>query len=78
MLKEYLQEVNQNFTKIIQVLEEAIKRRKLVQEEKDQLMKDKEELAVKLCDMKKDIRRLQEKSCALDGLDTLAEATRRI
>ena len=78
MLKEDLQEVNQNFAELIQVSEEAVKRRKLVQEEKDQLMKDKEELTVKLCDMKKDIRRLQAKSCALDGIDTFVEATRRI
>ena len=41
-------------------------------------MKEKEELTVKLRGMKKDIRRLQAKSCALDGLATLAEATRRI
>ena len=61
MLKEYLQEVNQNFVEPIQVSEEAVKRRKMVQEEKDQLMKDKEELTVKLCGMKKDIRRLQAK-----------------
>ena len=49
-----------------------------MQEEKDQLMKDKEELTVKLHAMKKDVRRLQVNSCALDGLATLAEATRRI
>ena len=78
MLKEYLQEVNQNFAELIQVSKEAVKRRKLVQEEKDQLMKDKEELTSKLCGMKKAIRRLQAKSSALDGIATLGEATRRI
>ena len=78
MLKEDLQEVNQNFPELIQVSEEAVKRRKLVQEEKDELIKDKEEMTVMLCGMKKDIRRLHAKSCALDGLATLAEATRRI
>ena len=78
MLNEYLQEVNQNFAELVQVSKEAIKRRKSVQEEKDQLMKDKEELTVKLCGMKKDIRRLQAKSCALDGIATLAEEKRRI
>ena len=61
MLKEDLQEVNQNFAELIQVSEEAVKRRKLVQEEKDQLMKDKEELKVNPRDMKKEIRRLQVK-----------------
>ena len=78
MLKQDLQEVNQNFAKLIQVSKEAVKRRRLMQEEKDQLMKDKEELTVKLCGMQKDIKRLQAKSCALDGIATLAEASRRI
>ena len=55
-----------------------MKRRKLVQEEKDQLMKDKEELTVKLRGMKKDIRRLQAKSRVIYGIATLAEAVRRI
>ena len=41
-------------------------------------MEDKEELTAKLRGMKKEIRRLQEKSSALDGLATLVEATRRI
>ena len=70
--------MNQNFAELIQVSEEAVKRRKLVQEEKEQLMKYKEELIVRLCGMQKDIKRLQAKSCALDGLATLAEAARRI
>ena len=48
MLKEDLQELNQNFAQLIQVSEEAVKRRKLVQEEKEQLVKDKEELITKL------------------------------
>ena len=78
MLKEDLQEVNQNFVELIQVLEEAFKRRKLAQEERDPLLKDKEELTANLRGMKKDIRRLQAKSRALDGLATLAEAARRI
>ena len=78
MLKQDLQEVNQNFAKLIQVSEEAVKRRRMVQEEKDQLVKNKEELTVKLRGMHKDIKRLQEKSCAMDGLATLAEETRRI
>ena len=78
MLKEYLQEVNQNFAELIQVLEESVKRRKLAQEETDQLLKDKEELTAKLRGMKKDIRRLQENSSALDGLATLVEPARRI
>ena len=42
MLKKDLQEVNHNFTELIQVSEEAVKRRKLVQEEKEKLVKDKE------------------------------------
>ena len=53
-----------------------MERRILVQEKKDQL--DKEELTVKLCFMQNDIKMLQEKSCVLDGLATLAEAARRI
>ena len=35
MLKEDLQEVNQNFAELIQVSEEAVKRRKLLHDEKD-------------------------------------------
>jgi len=78
MLKEYLQEVNQNFAELVQVSEEVVKRRKLVQEEKDKLMKDKEELKTKLRGINKDIRRLWVNSSALDGLATLVEAARRI
>ena len=78
MLKEDMQEVNQNFAELIQMSEEAVKRRKLAQEERDKLLKDKEELTANLCGMKKDIRRLQAKSRVLDGLATLAEAARRI
>ena len=78
MLKEDLQEVNQNFAELVQVSEEVVKRRKLVQEEKDQLMKDKEELTAKLHGIKKDIRSLQAKSSVLDGLATLARVGRRI
>ena len=78
MLKEDMQEVNQNFNELIQVSEEAVKRRKLEQEERDQLLKDKEELTTNLHGMKKYIRRLQAKSGGLYGLATLAGATRRI
>ena len=70
--------MNQNFTELIQVSEEAVKRRRLLQEEKEQLMKDKEELTVRLHGIQKNIKRLQAKSCALDGLATLVEAARRI
>ena len=49
-----------------------------MQEEKDQLMKDKYDLIAKLCGMKKDIRGLQANSSALDGIATFAKATRRI
>ena len=49
-----------------------------MQEEKEKLLKDKEELTTKLRYMQKGIKRLQAKSCALDGLATLAEATSRI
>ena len=50
----------------------------MAQEEKDQLLKDKEELTANLHCMKKEIRRFQAKSRALDGLATLAEAAKRI
>ena len=52
--------------------------RRLVQEEKYQLVKDKEELTVKLRFMQNDIKMLQENSCVLDGPATLDEAARRI
>ena len=41
-------------------------------------MKDKEEMTTKLHGMKKDIRRLEANSSALDGIATLAESARRI
>ena len=44
MLKQDLHEVNKNYSELIQVAEEAVKRRKVVQEQNVQLVKDKEEL----------------------------------
>ena len=70
--------MNQNFAELIQVSEEVVKRRRLVQEEKNQLVKDKEEMEIKLHFMQKDINRLQANSWALDGLSTLVEAARKI
>ena len=78
MLKEDLKEVNHNFVELFQVSKELVKGRKLAQEERDQLFEDKEELIAKLRGMKKEIRRLQVNSSALDGLSRLAEAARRI
>ena len=44
MLKQDLQEVNKNYSELIQVAEEVVKRRKVVQEKSVHLVKDKEEL----------------------------------
>ena len=78
MLKQDLQEVNNNYAEFIQVVEEAFKRRKVMQEQNVQLEKDKEELKQKLNHMQKELNRLQRNSHALDGLSTLAEANMRL
>ena len=78
MLKQDLQEVNNNYAEFIQVVEEAVKRRKVMQEQNVQLEKDKEELKKKLNHMQKELNRLQRNSHALDGLSTLAEANMRL
>ena len=78
MLKKNLQEVNKNYAELIQVAEESVKRRKMIQEQNVHLEKDKQELEQKLKHMQKDLNRLQRKSHALDGLATLAKAARRL
>ena len=76
MLKQYLQEVNKNYSQLMRVAEETVKRRKEMQEQNVQLVKDKEELEKKLKHMQKELNRLQRKVHSLDGLATLAEAAR--
>ena len=78
MLKQDLQEVNKNYSELVQVAEEAVKRRKVVQEQNDQLVKDKEELEKRSSQMQKEFNRLQRIAHALDGLATLDEAARRL
>ena len=78
MLKQDLQEVNMNYAELIQVVEELVKRRKVMQEHNAHLEKDKQKLKQKLKHMQKELKRIQKKSHALDGLATLAEATRRL
>ena len=51
MLRQDLQEVNKNYSELIQVVEEIVKRRKRVQEHNDQLVKDKEQLERRLSQM---------------------------
>ena len=75
MLNQDLQEVNKNYLELIQVVEEAVKRWKRVQEHNDQLVKDKENLERRLSQMQQECNRLQKKAHALDGLATLVEAT---
>ena len=59
----------------MQVAEETVKRRKEMQEQNVQLVKD-EEIEKKLKHMQKELNRLQRKAHSLDGLATLAEAAR--
>ena len=70
--------VNKNYAELIQVVEEAVKRRRVIQEHNVQLENDKEELEQKLRHMQKELNMLRRKSQALDGLATLAEAARRL
>ena len=44
MLKQDLHEVNKNYAELIQVAEEEVKRKKVMQEQNVQVEKDKEEL----------------------------------
>ena len=60
------------------VADEALKRRKMVQEQNIQLVKDKEQLERRLSQMQKECNILQRKAHVLDGLATLAEAARRL
>ena len=48
----------------------------MVKEKNFQLVKDREQLEKRSSQMNKDFNRLQRKAHALDGLATLAEATR--
>ena len=78
MLNQDLQVVNKNYSELIQVAKEVVKRRKLEQEQNVQLVKEKEELGKKLKHIQKELDKLQKKAHALDGLATLAEAARRL
>ena len=62
----------------MQAVEEAVKRRKVVQEHNVKLVKDKEELKKRPSQMQKEFNRLQRNAHALDGLATLAEEARRL
>ena len=53
MLKQDLQEVNKNYSQLVQVEEEEMKRRKMMQEHNIRLAKDKEELEKKLSQVQK-------------------------
>ena len=78
MLKQDLQEINKNYSKLIQVVEEVVKRRKIAEEQKIQLIKEKKEIEERPTQVQKEYNRLQNKEHALDGLVALAEATRRL
>ena len=76
MLKHDVQEVNKCYVELIQVAQEAVKRRKIMQEQNVPLEKDKDELEQKLKHMQKELNRLQRKAHVLDGLASLDEAAR--
>ena len=48
MLRKYLEDLNANYEEFSQLTEEAIKRRKVVQQRNEDLSKQKEELLKKL------------------------------
>ena len=58
--------------------EEAVKRRKVVQQKNFHLVKDKEEVEKRLSHMQREFIILQRNAHALDGLATLVEAARRL
>ena len=74
MLKKYLQELNTNYAELVQVAEEAVKRRKVAQKRNKVLTKKNEEILERFCFMQKESLHLKRKSQALDGLDVLVEA----
>ena len=44
LLKQDLQEVNKNYSKLVQVAEEAMKRRKMTQKQNTQLIREREKI----------------------------------
>ena len=78
MLKQDLQEVNKNYSELVQAAEEAMKRRKMKQEHNTWLIREREEIEERLTQVQKECNRLQKKAHALDGLVALAEAVRRL
>ena len=78
MLKQDLQEINKNYSELAQVVEEAVKRRKIAQEKNIHLITEKKEIEETLTQVQKEYNRLQKKAQALDGLAALAEVVRRL
>ena len=69
MLRKYLEEMNENYEEFSQLTEEAIKRRKVVQQRNEEISKQNEEILKRLKALQKECLQLQKKSQALDGLE---------
>ena len=78
MLKHDLQEINKKYLELVQVVEEAVKRRKIAKEQNIQLIREKKEIEERLIEVQKEYNMIQNKADALDGIAVLAEAARRL
>ena len=78
MLKHDLQEINKNYSEMVQVAEEVVKRRKMAHEHNIQFIREKKEIEERLTQVQKEYNRLQQKAHALDGLAVLPKAARRL
>ena len=78
MIRQDLEEINSNYVELVQVAEEAVKRRKMAQETNDKLLKHNQELQEKEPAMEKELNRLQRRSLELNCLTMFAEAARKL
>ena len=78
MIMKYLKEINSNYAEFVQVVEEAVKRRKMAHETNDKLLKQNQELQEKVPAIEKEISRLRRRSQELDGLPMLIEAAHKL
>ena len=77
-LREDIEKTNANYQDLITTSKEVLGRKKLTQQQNEELVSQNKELQDKIQTMDVEYTRLQKRSQALDGLTMLAEATRNI
>ena len=73
MIRQDLEEINANYAELVQVSEEAVKRRKMSQQVNLELLEQNQKLQDILSAMEEELVRIQKRSEVLDGLTILAE-----